>query len=348
MIITEIAKIVAEVRDAHTSASLPITRSIPFEFYCFPEGVYIVAALLKNKEFLNCRVTHLNEIPMEEVISELKSIISYENESFLKAQLPRYLSSVEALYGLEIIDNMDNVELTIQKVNGEVVNIVIPSNSYNEIQGKLLKDIGLSQVDIPLYRRNIDKNYWSFFVKEKSTLYFNYNRCMDMTEISVRDFCVDLMNFINSNDVKRLVIDIRNNLGGNSTLLDPFISELSKSKKLNREGGIYVILGRETFSSALLNAYSLKYKTKAILIGEPSGGKPNCYGEVKYFRLNNSKIRISYSTEFYKLIRSNKELSLLPDVLIELTIKDYIKNIDPCMVWATTTCEKTNFQPKQS
>jgi C-terminal processing protease CtpA/Prc len=152
-----------------------------------------------------------------------------------------------------------------------------------------------------------------------------------MQDITVEEFCMDLMKIINQEDVDRLVIDLRNNLGGNSTLLEPFISELSSCHKLNRVGGIYVILGRETFSSALLNAYALKNKTSAIFIGEATGGKPNCYGEVKSFELRNSKLQIRYSTKYYKIIEDDEQESFFPDVNTELTFKDYKENRDPCM-----------------
>ena len=326
-----IAEIVASVGDAHTTVTMPIARFIPFEFYWFPEGIYIVDSFNGDKDSLNCKVTHLNGIPMDEVIGRIARIVSHENNSFLKAQLPKYLPAVEVLYGLEIIDEFDEVPFKIEMQSGKVFEITVATYDYSELKRKVIKNLDVAEDSLPLYRRNKDKNYWSSFIEARNTLYFNYNSCRDMPNISVERFCVDLMQYINQNDVKKLVIDLRNNLGGNSTLLEPFIRELRECKKLNREGGIFVILGRETFSSALLNAYSLKNKTKAIFVGEATGGKPNCYGEVQYFDLKNSKLKIRYSTEYYEIIKDDKQSSLVPEVNIEGTFKDYIDKKDPCM-----------------
>lgn len=331
MIFVDIAAIAASAGDAHTTVIMPITRFIPFEFYWFPEGIYIVTCFGEYADALNYRVTHLNGIPIEAVIQRMEVIVSRENDAFLKAQLPKYLQAVEVLYGLEIIDHFDPVELTLETVGGQVLEITVPTYSYKELKSKTISNINASMNKLPLYRRNKDKNYWSYFIVESNTLYFNYKSCRDMQDISVERFCIDLMKFINQEDVKRLVVDLRNNLGGDSTLLEPFIRELSKCQKLNRKGNIFVVLGRETFSSALLNAYELKHKTKAIFVGEATGGKPNCYGEVKFFDLKNSKLQIRYSTKYYKIIEDDEQLSFFPDVNTEVTIKDYIDNRDPCM-----------------
>ena len=98
-----------------------------------------------------------------------------------------------------------------------------------------------------------------------------------------------------------------------------------------RDAHTSVIIGRDTFSSALLNAYAIKNKTKAVLVGEPSGGKPNCYGEVESFKLENSKVEICYSSKYYKLIKNDRILSLFPDVERVVTFRDYIEKRDPCL-----------------
>jgi len=38
----EISRIIASIRDAHTSLIFPARRFIPLKFYCFNDGVYII------------------------------------------------------------------------------------------------------------------------------------------------------------------------------------------------------------------------------------------------------------------------------------------------------------------
>ena len=328
---TELAKIVASIGDTHTSAIMPITKVMPFEFYWFDEEIYIISVPSNYKDLLFSKIIEINNIPIEEVTRDLRTVISHENESCIMWQLPRYLISAEVLYGLEIIDEIKEIKLKALKYQGELKEITVETMKFSEVNEIIFENLILDDEDIPLYRSYRDKNYWGTFLRENKIVYIKYNKCKEMASQSVDEFSKNALNLIYNNDIRGIVVDLRNNSGGNSTLLDPFIDELSNYKKINNEVDIFVIVGRETFSSALLNAYALKNRVGAIIIGEPTAGKPNCYGEIQRFQLPNSKLTITYSTEFYKLIDSDKVLSLIPDVTKVVSFDEYARNIDPCM-----------------
>ena len=327
----QIAKIIASIGDAHTSVPFQINLLLPLEFYWFSDGIYVIAAPLEYKDILYCKIKKVNELPIEEVITTLSSIISYENEPYLKSQLPKYFPAIELLYDLEIVNDIDSLELTFEDGNKDIRTLEIESLPLMESRKKLklLNNNVVDNVNLALYRRYSDKNYWFQYLDISKTLFFKYNVCRNMLPKDVFTFCSELIEFIKHHDVEKLVIDLRNNFGGNSSLLDPFIEAIKHCNKVNKKGSIFVIIGRETFSSALLNALSLKTNTSAIFIGEPTGGKPNCYGEVQRFTLKNSKLIVCYSTEYYKTIEDDAILSLMPDVSIVLTIQNYINNEDP-------------------
>jgi hypothetical protein len=90
----------------------------------------------------------------------------------------------------------------------------------------------------------------------------------------------------------------------------------------------YVITGRQTFSSAIINTLDFKSKTGATIIGDSTSGKPNHYGEVKSFTLPNSGMIISYSSKFFKLVESDIE-TIKPDIFKELSFEDYRSGVDP-------------------
>ena len=84
-----------------------------------------------------------------------------------------------------------------------------------------------------------------------------------------------LFQLIHSNPTKRLVIDIRQNGGGDffegrRHLIQP----LKKQPALNQKGRLFVIIGRQTFSAAMVNAIDFRKETNAILVGEPIGERP--------------------------------------------------------------------------
>jgi C-terminal processing protease CtpA/Prc len=92
------------------------------------------------------------------------------------------------------------------------------------------------------------------------------------------------------------------------------------------------VIGRKTFSSAIINTINFKQYTKAILIGEETGGKPNHYGEVRNFRLPSSQLPVNYSTKYFTYTKVDLN-TIKPDVSIELSFDDYKKGIDPVYEW---------------
>ena len=294
----EISRVVASLKDAHTSLIFPAKRFIPLKFYCFNDGVYIINTCKGYENLLFKKVLALGDMKIEEILEELSNIISFENEYFFKAQSMKYMQIAEVLYGLLIIDTMDKVKITLDE--GEY-----------EVSTCLFEDLVYTNKRLPMYAKNDFSNLW-FEVLESGELYIKYNSCREQGEESIGKKIENIMCLIEKENIERVTVDLRNNLGGDSTLFTPLIDYLK------------IIIGRETFSSALLNAYTFKNSTNAKIIGEPSGGKPNCYGEILRLTLPNSKFLITYSTRFYKLIEDDLVMALYPEEVLLESIEDYI------------------------
>jgi C-terminal processing protease CtpA/Prc len=183
----------------------------------------------------------------------------------------------------------------------------------------------------PRYMQHPNLHYWKEILPDNDALYIKYNRCRNMPEQPMDAFYQQIKDDIIEKDIKRLVLDLRNNGGGDSTLLMPMIRWLGQTDSFRKKRGLYVIVGRDTFSSALLNVYAIKQRTKAVFIGEPTGGKPNSHGEVLYLTLKHSGLSIRYSTAYYKLIKDDLLDSFYPDILCEVTMADYLAGKDPAL-----------------
>ncbi|GAB6170155.1 S41 family peptidase [Clostridium carnis] len=312
----ELSKIVASIKDAHTSITFPIKYIIPLEFFYFKEGIYIINTTEEYKSILYKKIISINDIKIDEVIREVEKVISYENKYFLKCQLVKYIQSVEVLYGLCIIDDINSISLEVEDSNNFIEKITIYPKAYNDIKY-------VSKDNIHIYEENSSLNYW-FKVLEDNEIYIKYNSCREDNIDTIYNKIKETIKIIKLNNIQRVVIDFRNNSGGDSTLIEPLLEYIKENKIINKKGNLFIVIGRETFSSALLNVYEFKNKTNAILVGEPTGGKPNCYGEVKRFVLKNSGFNVSYSTKYYKLIEDDNLDSLYPDIELSNSIIDYI------------------------
>jgi hypothetical protein len=70
---------------------------------------------------------------------------------------------------------------------------------------------------VPLYRSRPDENYWYEYLEEEKTVYLNYNSCRQMRDRPFEIFAEEFWGFVESNEVEKLVLDIRDNRGGSST-----------------------------------------------------------------------------------------------------------------------------------
>ena len=78
------------------------------------------------------------------------------------------------------------------------------------------------------------------------------------------------------------------------------------------------------------NAYELRTQAHARLLGEPTGGKPNAYGEVRYFQLPRSGLRGQYSSVAFHDMGPDGP-AIEPDVLVAPTSADWFAGADPVL-----------------
>ena len=336
VVISNIARIIASFKDAHTTLYIPGKWFLPFDFYWFMEGIYIVGGMSRYSSLIGSRVTNINDIDIKEVICRLKTVIAYENESFLKSQLPKYIKVGEVLFGLGLIDNLMEMSIGVQFGDGITSKIKIETFTEDKLGNGYIYLDNLLECKSPLYRRKTGENYWSHYLVDEDIYYINYNCCKNMKEIGATKFFSGVLEDIDRLKVGKIVVDLRNNFGGNSKLLEPFIIGLKDWIDNDNSRRLFTIIGRDTFSSALLNAYSLKSDASAIVLGEASGGKPNCYGEVLYMQLLNSRLRIRYSTKYYDIIEDDSQESLFPDIKFDVRFDDFIRCKDPVIEYISS------------
>ena len=180
----------------------------------------------------------------------------------------------------------------------------------------------VTNVERTLYRNSL----YECYDLDEETLFVQYNACMNAEGYSVADFTKDVLGFIDNIGFTRVIIDVRNNGGGNSMLFDPFINQLGKRISAGQCKG-FVLIGTNTFSSAVLNAWDLK-KAGCTLVGTPTGGAINHYGEFGYITLPHSGINATYSTKHFILDPKAVPGSIQPDVLVELSVDDLRSGYD--------------------
>lgn len=324
----ELHRILAEAGDSHTHIDLSPKLVLPIELREFVEGLAISGASFAYREYLGSLITRIEGHQVDDVVSVLRGIIAYENESKLKNTYPRFIVLPEYLHALGLSDSPDAITFTVLTADGVEETLRIRAISQtSEIQ--LFDNTAMPAArnhELPMSMRNMSEPYWFAYDEYTGSVYFAYNTCADVQGKSFTSLETELLQILDQQPVSVLFIDLRRNGGGNSNILRGFIEKLP-ALQAEKSFELYTAIGRNTFSSALLNAVELKEIAGAALVGEPTGGKPGHFGEVRGFRLPRSGLNVLYSTKYFT--SSIDTDSLYPDISAPLTLAAYIALQDP-------------------
>ncbi|HEX2060799.1 MAG TPA: S41 family peptidase, partial [Thermoanaerobaculia bacterium] len=149
-------------------------------------------------------------------------------------------------------------------------------------------------------------------------VWFDYHEVTNTQDEPLSHFADRMFRFIDEHDVEKLVIDIRNNYGGNHALNRALVHGLIRAKKLQAPGTLFVLVGRRTFSAAMMFAVEIEKNTHAIFIGEPTGASPNGYGDPRRIVLPESGVTVPVSALYWQLSHPRDDrAALIPHVRVE-------------------------------
>lgn len=267
---------------------------------------------------------------IEEIFKTVQEYYVAENESakVLNNSIWALNQEVLKLAGCEITDNSTNVTMnengaiSNKQVNFVYINIYENYKYRNEIESKMIDDI----------------------------FYIDMNICNDNREL---DENITKLTEAIKNGVTKIIIDVRDNPGGNSMACTKLLnamgmsvpnygtyirfSELAHDKydmypsegfeqhdpdkttaKRNENIELVVLTNEWTYSSATILATLVKDGNLGTLIGTPSSNSPSCYGDILKYRMPNSRIEASIS--FKRFLRPDTETDqriLMPDIVTQ-------------------------------
>jgi C-terminal processing protease CtpA/Prc len=177
-----------------------------------------------------------------------------------------------------------------------------------------------------------DEAWWTTYLPDSRTLYAQYNEVREAGS----SMAADLDEIMDAHPVDRVVIDLRHNVGGDNTTYGALLDRLAKPDA-DRPNRLLALIGRTTFSAAGNFATDLERETGVVFVGEPTGGAPNMYGDVRSVTLPYSGLTAFISSIYWQ--RSDPDdprLAIAPDVAVGLSSPDYFADRDPALDAALT------------
>ncbi len=320
----ELFKINSFIEDEHTILFPEFEFEIPFRFELFDEGMTIIASDSINQKYLLHRIISIENTPWNKIDSLYRTIIKRDNPFYFYFFETFYFHNPELLKGLGVIQDAAIMQFQLLSPAGDTITTIIHSRNRSQ-----LKPLQYASQFKNLLAYSNDRNYWYVYDEKRKLIYFKYKTCSEDKNESFMTFNKKLFQKIEEVKPEKIILDLRQNSGGNSGILSPFIKSIKKSE-LNNSERFFVLIGRKVMSSSLMNAVALKKSTNATFLGEPTGGNINHFGELKSFTLPNSKTIVTYSTKYWENWKSQHG-SFKPDIETTNSLADFLKSYDSAL-----------------
>lgn len=328
-VLVGLMRVAALIGDGHTHLDLPPnTLRYPIEMQWFGDELRVIAAQVPYHSAVGARVISIGSTPIREVMERATQLVPRgENEGRTRLTATMQLTLPEVLHGLGVIEDRADAPFALELATGERATITFSPARFGGFSSWRMATGDRP----PLYLQRLTEPWWTEFIPSAQTVYFSFTRYPPEAEF--RERTAALGRLLDESQARRLVIDLRRNQGGD---LDQFrrllLPVIKANAAINRKGGLFVIIGPGTFSAATVNALDMRNEANAILVGSPTGMRPNHYGEHAAFRLPNSGFQVSYST-YYHRFGADTDSAVVPDENIEPAWAEFRAGRDPVIEW---------------
>lgn len=312
----ELMKIFSKMKDSHTRVKgigkILSEKKYPFRIKLLNNRYYITAIESEKKKFVGSQIVSLNSYPIDNVIPRISEVITHENEVVLQNAIEQWIYEPDFLKYLDIVDETFSLE-----VQTESERLILEPSEMLEKELYNLRAENIKNSET-LNRKGL---YWTKYFEDLKTYYLQYNECEDITEEEILEIIGD----IKKNKVNFVVVDLRNNIGGSSLILDPLTKFLFDNQAIYTP---VVFISNVTYSAAIINALNILDCKNSISIGTKTSGSPTKFGETTTITLPNTDIDIVISTKYFEEKGYTFGQPLVPKIQTEQTIEQYFNAID--------------------
>ena len=331
-LVVEVMRLVAllsrEGRDGHQFA-LPQPghegMALPLRWYELEGDLVVTEAMAPYADLAGSVVEAVDGTPVTEVLALAEPLVPRDGPATVSMFRPMLLLRMHVLRGLGIAaPDDDSVTLTVSDggQSRDVDVAVVPHEDLVAWAGRF-GEFRLPERPDVAYRHRLEDVQWSRW--HDDALHVR------LTEIQEQPSAATLRR-LEAPDLDRVVLDLRQNPGGNNGNNHPWVTALTDVV----EGGVplVVLTDRVTFSAASNLATDLDQAVDPVFVGEPMGGGLNFWNDVVQVRLDDLAVpmQVGVSTIYWQ--RSSDDdprLTIRPDLPVPVTAADVFGGRDPAL-----------------
>lgn len=320
------------VGDGHTSMPLWNTPQprFPLEFRSIEGQIVITGAPMRHRDLLGAVVDRWNGIPIEDVYERLSRHVPFvENAGSQGVRVAQYLNHARLSHAIGLSAKVDRLTLNVsldEERRTVELEAVAPSDFPAVITHRITYRQDLSD-DPSLIA--LDGIRFAL-LRDGTTGYIQFNRYPSFEQMDA--FAGAVTRSLDEAGARALVIDFRENSGGDFFVGLALAANLILLDRLDWKNGVYVLTSGTTFSAAMSNTAQFSEILNARLVGEPTGASPCGYQDMGQFVLPHSGHLVTYSKRRFCFTEPVDD-AIAPDVAVTTSRQDYIAGTDPVLDW---------------
>jgi len=322
-------------RDGHSGAwAMAQTGKLhawPVWLWDFPDGLRIVAAREPYTDLVGARVTAVSGTPVTDAWDAVAPLVPRDNPSTLRANLPIYLTLPEVL-SERGVQRPGAASLTLEMLDGTTRDAELDALPIEAFRDWIFGVYGGYPVGFPpdpdgmAIQRHRPAIIWTEPLASGGT-YVGFNEVHPTRGpegTTTGEVATAIVAATTAKEAAPWIVDLRNNGGGDNTTYGPLRSAIERQADAH-PGTVALIAGRDTFSAAgnfVTDLMTGPSAASLALVGEPPGGGPNIYGDVRVVTLDSTGIVVLISTRYHERAPGLDELELTPTIPVELEWAD--------------------------
>lgn len=327
-IVVELMRLTRKIGDGHTSVSLANweTHYFPIEVKKISGQWRVVKVYEEYASVLGATLTKIDGKPIREIEQELSAVAQFvENEHSEVVRIGENLPLSELLYAMRITKRTDEAQFQFVTDAGKKLNLVLKPLSQSELKSQNYKELkigvpGIEKPDIP------DFDFlWFTQVEGTAITYIRFDSYPSFEEMM--PFAEKLVGFIMQSQSRQVIIDLRNNGGGDLYIGLIMANALNMVDGIDWKNGVYILSGCITFSAGASNVALFRELLNAKIVGMPTGSNPTGYQDMDAFDLPYSTLRITYSKRLFRIQETATE-GVQPDFFIDYSWDSYANGVD--------------------
>lgn len=306
----------------------------PLYLYQFSDGLFVVAAP-KNKSLIGSRLLAIDGMPVDAIRQKVWPLVPRDNDATRLDRFMSFMLTAEVLHGLGLRPGVGPARFTLQKPGGAPQDVTLAPVTAAAYLRMMTPDFpsfvyALPRRSKPLYLRRRGQDHYVTTLDRGRVVYVGYNRVLGSMGPDARK----VLRLVKKRTFRRVIVDVRLNPGGDNHTYVPLLQAL-RSRRINKKGRLVVLIGRSTFSAAENLITDLERKTRAVFIGETSGGSPNLYGDVQPVDLPSAGLRVDIAGIYWqKSFAGDTRVAIDPRVPVELSSSAFFRGKDPALAKA--------------